>query len=77
MLQLSDLELDKYTQEDLLSCVINLQTVLDAMRNPRIMFKGPNGPVIATIKIQTVWRRYKAYHSFSQLKHLMKMATLV
>lgn len=72
-----NLELDKYTQDDLLSCVINLQTVLDAMHNPKIMFKGPNGPVLATLKIQTAWRRHKAYTSFEQLKHLMKMATLV
>jgi hypothetical protein len=77
MLELADLELDKYHQDDLLSCVINLQTVLDAMRNPKVMFRGPNGPVLATIKIQTVWRRYKAYSSFSQLKHLMYMATLI
>jgi hypothetical protein len=47
------------------------------MNNPKVMFKGPNGPVLATIKIQTAWRRHKAYSSFSQLKHLMKMATLV
>lgn len=42
-----------------------------------MMFKGPNGPVLATIKIQTAWRRHKAYSSFAQLKHLMVMATLV
>lgn len=28
------------------------------MHNPKLMFKGPNGPVLATIKIQTAWRRY-------------------
>lgn len=65
ILELSDLELDKYTTDDLISCVINLQTVLDAMQNPKIMFKGPNGPVLATIKIQTAWRRHKAYASFA------------
>lgn len=47
------------------------------MTNPRLMFKGPNGPVLATIKIQTAWRRYKAYNSFGQLKHLMRMATIL
>lgn len=35
MLELSDLEYDKYTQDDLLSCVTNLEIVLEAMRNPR------------------------------------------
>lgn len=51
MLDLVNLELDKYAQEDLLGCVINLSTVIYAMKNPKIMFKGPNGPVLATIKI--------------------------
>lgn len=41
------------------------------------MFKGPNGPVLATIKIQTAWRRYKAFSAFKSLKHLMKMATVL
>lgn len=47
------------------------------MTDPKVMFKGPNGPVLATIKIQTAWRKYKAFSSFAQLKHLMKMATIV
>ena len=51
LLELADLEYDKYAPEDLLSCVSNLEIVLEAMKNPRQMFKGPNGPVLATIKI--------------------------
>jgi hypothetical protein len=77
MLDLAELEMDKYSRDDLLSLVINLQQVVEAMTDPKVMFKGPNGPVIATIKIQTAWRRYKAYSSFAQLRHLMKMATIV
>jgi hypothetical protein len=77
MIELSDLEPDSYTQDELLSCVVNIQSVVDAMTNPLLMFKGPNGPVLATIKIQTAWRRYKAYNSFAQLKHLMRMATIL
>ena len=65
MIELSDLEPDSYTQDELLSCVVNIQSVVDAMTNPLLMFKGPNGPVLATIKIQTAWRRYKAYNSFA------------
>jgi hypothetical protein len=77
MLEIADLELDKYSIDDLLSCVTNLEIVLEAMKNPRQMFKGPNGPVLATIKIQTAWRRHKAFSAFSQLKHLMIKATLI
>ena len=51
LLELSDLEYEKYSTEDLLFCVTNLEIVLEAMKNPRQMFKGPNGPVLATIKI--------------------------
>jgi hypothetical protein len=51
MLEIADLELDRYSIDDLLSCVTNLEIVLEAMKNPRQMFKGPNGPVLATIKI--------------------------
>lgn len=77
MIELADLELDKYSQEDLLSLVINLEQVKEAMTDPKVMFKGPNGPVLATIKIQTAWRRHKAFSSFGQLKHLMIMATTI
>ena len=77
LLELADLEYDKYSTEDLLSCVTNLEIVLEAMKNPRQMFKGPNGPVLATIKIQTAWRRHKAFSAFSQLKFLMLKATLI
>jgi hypothetical protein len=65
MLDIAELELDKYSQEDLLGLVINLQQVTEAMTDPKVMFKGPNGPVLATIKIQTAWRRYKAFSSFA------------
>ena len=77
LLELADLEYDKYSTEDLLSCVTNLEIVLEAMKNNRQMFKCPNGPVLATIKIQTAWRRHKAFSAFSQLKFLMLKATLI
>ena len=47
------------------------------IRNPRIKYKGPNGPVLAAIKIQTTWRRHKAYSAFAQLKFLMTKATII
>ena len=47
------------------------------MTNPQTMFKGANGPVLAAIKIQTCWRRHKAFSAFDQLKFLMRMATII
>ena len=47
------------------------------MRNPRHKFRGPNGHVLATIKVQTAWRRHKAYSAFAQLKFLMEKATVI
>jgi len=51
MLDIAELELDKYTQDNLLELVINLQQVKEAMTDPKVMFKGPNGPVLATIMV--------------------------
>ena len=51
LLQLADLDLEKYSQDDILSCVTNRVQVDDAINNPRNMYKGPNGPVLAAIKI--------------------------
>ena len=47
------------------------------MYNPQHKFKGPNGPVLATIKIQSNWRRHKAFSAFKQLKFLMEKATII
>ena len=77
LLQLSDLDNDKYEVEDILSCCSNRVQVEEAVKNPRNKYKGPNGPVLAAIKVQTVWRRHKAYSAFSQLKFLMIKATII
>lgn len=77
MILLADLELDKYTENDLMSCVSNRTQVEEQMKNPRNKFKGPNGPVLAAIKLQTAWRRHKAYSAFGQLKFLMLKATII
>ena len=77
MVLLADLDQDRYSRDDLLGCVINRAQVEEAMTNPRVMFKGPNGPVLAAIKIQTCWRRHKAFSAFDQLKFLMVQATII
>lgn len=74
---MSDLDNEKYSEDDILSCISNKVQVEDAIRNPRNKYKGPNGPVLAAIKVQTTWRRHKAYSAFSQLKFFMTKATII
>ena len=52
LLQLSDLDLERYSEEDILSCCSNRVQVDEAIKNPRNKYKGPNGPVLSAIKIQ-------------------------
>ena len=75
--RLADLDLEKYTEDEILSCVTNKVQVDEALKNPKNKYKGPNGPVLAAQKIQTCWRRHKAYSAFSQLKYLMIKATII
>ena len=77
LLQLADLDNEKYSEDDILSCITNRVQVDDAIRNPRNKYKGPNGPVLAAIKVQTCWRRHKAYSAFAQLRYLMTKATII
>jgi len=77
LLQLADLDLEKYSRDDILSCVTNKVQVSEAINNPKNKFKGPNGPVLAVLKIQTAWRRHKAFSAFAQLKFLMIQATII
>ena len=75
--QLSEMDQERYTKDELMSCITNRVQVNAAMENPVMKFKGPNGPVIAAIKIQTCWRRHKAHSAFAQLKFLMEKATII
>ena len=51
LISLSEFEQDRYTKEDLMSCIANRAQVDAAMMNPMLRFKGPNGPVLAAIMI--------------------------
>ena len=48
---MADRDIEFLKQEDLLSLIENLDQVLDVIKNPVNMFKGPNGPVLAALKI--------------------------
>lgn len=69
--------LENYTFEDLLEVITNRDQVLDTVKNPARMFKGPYGFVLAATAIQKIWRGHRAYTNFRQLKHLMKQATFI
>jgi len=79
MTKLVELELEHWSQDDLLSCMAssNRAQVYDIIHNPKSKFKGANGPVLAVVKLQTAWRRHKAHTAYSQLKFLMKKATVI
>lgn len=77
MIKLVNLEIVKFSKEELLSCITNKTQVNDAITNPKLKYKGPHGPIIAVTALQTAWRRYKAYSSFDQLKFLMDKATVI
>lgn len=77
LVALADNENEIVTEKDLMSIVTNKTQVIEQTQNPLFKFKGPNGPVLATIKIQTAWRRHKAFSAFQQLKFLMAKATII
>lgn len=64
LLDLSERDQERYSNDEILSCITNRVQIDDAMNNPRMCFKGANGPVLAAIRIQTTWRRHKAYSAF-------------
>ena len=74
---MAELDNEKYTEEEILSCISNRIQVNEALKNPRNKYKGPNGPVLAAIKVQTTWRRHKAFSAFAHLKFLMLKATII
>ena len=77
MVQLVEMELERYSKDDLLACVSNINAVTEWLTNPKKRFTGPNGPVLAVIKLQTAWRRHKAFTAYNQLKFLMAKATVI
>lgn len=74
---MAEREIEFIKEDDLLSLLENLDSVLDVIKNPANMFKGPNGGVLAALKIQTAWRRHKAYSSYTQLQILMIKAAII
>lgn len=51
LVMFADLEMDKYTEDDLISCITNQRQVLAVVKNPQKMYKGPGGPNMAAVMI--------------------------
>lgn len=51
LIALADNENEIVTEKDLMTIVTNKTQVIEQTQNPIFKFKGPNGPVLATIKI--------------------------
>jgi hypothetical protein len=73
----AEIDMEKYTIEEFLDCIINKKQVLDIVRGPATMFKGPGGHNMAAIFIQKCWKGYRACSNFRQLKFLMQKATII
>lgn len=77
LVEYAEIELEVYTESDLLDCMANRGQILDVIKNPEKMFKGPGGQNLAAGFIQKRWKGFKANSNFRQLKYLMKMATTI
>ena len=69
--------LDQYKPPDLLEVMTNNEQVQEIISNPKKMYLGPHGFVLAAVRIQTEWRYYRTYRNFKQLKYLMDRATFI
>lgn len=41
LLNLSEQEFEKFSEDDLLNCIANKAQIIDAIKNPKQKFKGP------------------------------------
>lgn len=64
LVEFSELQLEKYTDNDLLECMHNKAQIIQVVREPTKMFKGPGGKNLAAILIQKLWKGYKAHSNF-------------
>jgi len=73
----ADQEMERYSDAELLDCLSNKAQIMDAVRAPSQMFRGPGGQALAARLIQKRWKGYRAFSNFRQLKYLMKQAAVI
>ncbi|CAH8554058.1 unnamed protein product [Schistosoma turkestanicum] len=68
----------KYLTSDiLLTCVEDSHTIRRIMNEPGSSFKGRQGPTRAAIKIQSIFRRYRAQKQYDEQKRLRGAAAVI
>ena len=77
LVELAQEKLDPPQNEEMFECIINKDEVSKSIRVPQLMFKGPEGPILAATVIQKNFRMFKARESYRHLLFLMKKATKI
>lgn len=70
-------ELRPVRLEELLTCVMNSNNVLPLVKSPSHKFKSFVGEVLAAVKIQAMWKRFKAFSAFKKLKILIRKSVVI
>jgi hypothetical protein len=70
-------ELRPLKLDDLLSSVINSSTVIPLMNSASHRYKNPLGKNLAAVKIQALWKGFKDYSAYKQLKVLIRKSVII
>nr|CAG4711615.1 unnamed protein product [Naegleria fowleri] len=65
------------TNQQLIDCLVNSETVIPYIHLPDVKFLGRNGPNLAATAIQRVWRGYSQRNKFKELKRQHHMASII
>lgn len=70
-------ELRPLRLEELLGCVINSATVIPLLNSASYKYRSSMGKDLAAVKIQSLWKRYKDYSAYKQLKVLIRKSVII
>ena len=77
LVALANDQLNKPSKDELFDCITNQEEVSKLIKAPHFMFKGPEGPVKASVVVQKNWRMFKARESYRHLLFLMRKAMII
>ena len=77
LVKLAQEAMEKPPNDEMFECIINKEEVGKLVKIPKLMFKGPEGPIEAATVIQKNMRMFKARESYRHLLFLMKKATKI
>jgi len=75
--RLAEISFGKPTLADLLDCIVNQEDINKVIKIPQNMFKGANGKILAAIKIQSVWRMFRARKTYKRVKVLIEKVQII